>query len=298
MNSNLSYRGLELSHSLELFCIPVLHWGRRETQEGRSRFAFLCCISSCKLLLPHLIFSSPSSISFNKSSHSQFLWSHPGPAHLLSCPERCLLSSRFIRLWAAPPSNKHQQRPARSPSCQFANQPTQRPSPHACLPATALPTAMADSCSIHLALNKGCYPSLLWPLFLYCEAQEWELTLKGVYWWGGLSRNVWVLCFTAKNIHKRFESTDNLCFLQNTSFFVSLLSLFFHSKLDLGFFVLSVFPFVFVPHPLSQLSQVQSINQLINSLLSSQFPSKRRRKERQDEKKGPELWHVFRWCLT
>lgn len=71
----------------------------------------------------------PSSISFNKSSHSQCLWSHPGPAHLLSGPERCLLSSCFIRLWAAPPSNKHQQRPARSPSCQFANQPTQRPAP-------------------------------------------------------------------------------------------------------------------------------------------------------------------------
>lgn len=108
-------------------CILLLHWGRRETQEGRTRFAFLCCISSWKLMVSHLIFSPPSTISFNKSSHCQCLWSHPGPAHLLSCPERCLLSLSFTQLWAAPPSNMHQQRPARSPSCQFANQPTQRP---------------------------------------------------------------------------------------------------------------------------------------------------------------------------
>lgn len=197
--------------------------GQKHRREDLTSLFFVAsaAVSWCS----HISSSHPLPLFPSTSPHIHSVYDHTPPLPIFSAAQSVAFCPRVS-------SGTEQHHPVISitedlplvflPVCQSAYS---APSLHACLPATALPTAMADSCSIHLALNKGSYLSLLWPLFLYCEAQESKLTLKGVCWWGGLSRNLPLLCFTLKkNIHKRFESADNLCLVRNTSVFVSLLS--------------------------------------------------------------------------
>lgn len=146
----------------------------REEERDARRVFLLSCISSCNLTR-HLPFGhGPFVSSLPPPLFHPSFYTHPfshtqTPILVAFCPpvasdsERgyTVISIRRNCLLICPPA------------CQSAYSSTRL---RACLPASVLPTAMPRSCPIHLLLNKRLlssgHPSLCWPLFFVCQAQE------------------------------------------------------------------------------------------------------------------------------